>query len=134
MAGSLFWYEYNTDAGLKYVVLVDKSNALAKTTAGLQLMPTYATAGLSRLVIGRAKLRVAYGTNAANAAEKRRFIVGNLAAYAELAKGGATIKTEDYPVGGGGAGVVQTFNITAVRPEKLKLAPPITVTDTGLTN
>jgi hypothetical protein len=132
MAGSLFWFQYTTDAGLKYVVLVDKSNSLAKTTGGLQLMDPYATAGLARLVIGRTKLRVVYGTNAANSAQKRRFIVGNPAAYAELAKGGATLKTEDYPVGGGAAGAQQTWNITATRAEKIKLAPPITVADSGL--
>jgi len=132
MAGSLFWFQYTTDSGLSYVVLCDKSNALAKTKGGLQLMATYATAGLTRLIIGRIKLRVVYATNGANVNEKRKFIVGNPAAYAELAKGGGTITAEDYPVGGGGAGVSQTYFVTAVRPEKMRLAPATTVADTGL--
>ena len=134
MAGSLFWFQYQTDALVNYVVLVDKSNSLAKTAGGLTLMTPYSVAGLQRLVINKAKLRVAYGTNAANTNEKRKFIVGNPAAYAELAKGGGIVKTEDYPSGGDGAGVTQTYNITAVRAEKLKLAPPTTVVDTGLIN
>lgn len=134
MSGSLAWRAYTCDNGQVYSINVDESNANAVVTGGVggALLPQR-TVSLPLLPTGCDK-RYVLTRDSVNQNEKRKFYVGTAASAAALSVPGATITAEDYPGAGDAAGVSRTWVVTAYRGEKMRMAPPFSSPDTGLTD
>ena len=119
MSGSLFWYDYSADNGTNYAVLVDKSNAIALCNAlPLMIVRTANNAGIPKVI----KMRYVNAYLSSNPLVRRRFWVGNKAAFTAAAASGATIVATEG-----------TYVISSLRGEKTRQIPIFSAADTGQT-
>ena len=117
MSGSMFWQDYNADNNITYAVYCDKSNGLA-LCATLQLMITRTSNNPP--IPKTIKQRYANAYLQSNPVIKRRFPMGNKAAFAAAQAPGATIVSTEG-----------TWIITSTRGEKSRTVPPFGAADTG---
>ncbi len=132
MAGSLNWFRYTDDTGNNFSVFLDESNS--KATAG-NVQLCLARAAVYPLLAAGFKKRYVNAYLSSNPSIKRRFIVGNPLALAQIATGGAFLAAV-YPVPGDTAVAPVAWTVTSSRGEKSKVAPAVNTTsgDSGLTD
>lgn len=132
MAGSLTYREYTSDAGVKYSIKVDKSNADAVPGSGLaQSLCVERAANDPPLPSGLSK-RYILCYAVPDPLIKRKFYVGNPGVIPALIAPGATINATEYPGLNDVAGTSVSWIVTAYRGEKSRNIPAFTAPDTGL--
>lgn len=133
MAGSKRDFSYETNKGIKYAVNLDESNSKGICSApdGTNPLPLFnaATAPFPGRAPQGFKLRYCNTYNQANPKEKRKFYIGNPAAYNYLDENAAVIKAER--VGPDTTPAVVTWVVKSARPERRGQTPDFLV-DSGL--
>lgn len=136
MAGALRYYNYVSDNGTSYGIRRDRTNSNATAGTGEPLFPVLASG--ESIGGGRpagTRLRYANAFNRALPAQKRRFAVGNRAAFAALGTAASpTIVAEGYPGDNDVAGATDTWIVTSLVGERRRGIPNTTTTGSGLTN
>jgi hypothetical protein len=127
MAGSLRLFRYTNDAGADFTFKTDESNGEA-TVGGVTLMRNRIAA--SPFPSKGFQPRYINAVNNADTNIKRKFLVGNPLAIAQI-NAGAAMLAVTYP---GQAATAWSYN--SIRGERSRLVPPLNTTggDTGLTD
>lgn len=134
MAGALRYYDYRSDsyAGV-FGIRLDRTNGLAtvlETGTRICLDKTPQFAGQSPADF---RPRIANTFNEGNPRQKRRFVVGNPAAYAELGFSiDSVILAEGYPGDNDAAGAVDRWRVTSLTGEHSGQLPYGNVTSSSL--
>jgi hypothetical protein len=121
MSGSLTWRTYTGDNGTQYSVFRDESNSESIPSTGTApLLSAFVSGagGLPNLI----KPRYVNATLSTNAAIKKRFIVGTIAAFGAITAG-TTITENTTPA--------QVWNVTGKVGEKQRIPTSV---DTGQTD
>jgi hypothetical protein len=134
MSGSLTYRSYTSDNGIIYSVKTDESNAEARVVGGAanDLMPIR-TANSPALPTG-VKKRYVNTFNSALPAQRRRFYVGTLAAFAQATAAGAQLTTNEFSGAGNTTSTTITWNVSSFSGEKARVIPSFSASDTGLTD
>lgn len=116
MAGSLRAVSYTSDTGVRYACLKDESNSEATTTGGVRLVLDLpappASPGMG--IPSNLTPRVALATLTTDPTVRKRFLVGNPAAFTLLQNGGQITET-NTPRNQGGV-----YNVTMVKGEMVR--------------
>lgn len=134
MAGSLTYREYISDAGVKYSIKIDKSNADAVPGSGVAQSLCAARLADDPAIPSGFSKRYILCYAIPDPLIKRKFYVGNPAVIPSLITPGATINATEYPGLNDVAGTSVTWAVTAYRGEKSRVIPAFTSPDTGLTD
>jgi hypothetical protein len=134
MSGSLTYRAYTSDTGAVYSVKLDESNSEGRVVGGAanDLVPIRTT-NAPALPSG-VKKRYVNTFNSALPAQRRRFYVGNLAAFAQATAPGAQITTNEFSGAGNTTSTTVTWNVSSFSGEKSRVVPAFGATDTGLTD
>jgi hypothetical protein len=134
MSGSLTYRAYTSDTGIVYSVKVDESNSEARVVGGAanDVMP--ARTVNAPAVPSGLKKRYVNTFNSALPAQRRRFYIGNLAAFAQATAAGAQLTTNEFSGAGNTTSATVTWNVSSFSGEKSRVIPAIAATDTGLTD
>jgi hypothetical protein len=137
MAGALRYFRYDSDDGKEYGLRLDRTNSISTVTVGGQpVFPTLQGGAPIGLTAPRGlSPRYANAFNKDNPRQKRRFPIGNIVAYQQLAgQTNPSITGEDYPGDDDTPGTQQIWIVTSLVGEKRIGIPNSTTLGGGLTN